>query len=1166
MILRGRILRPLLALGLLATATLTASVADQKPASAFGKVKFTGLSLDQVVSEPSPHMAVATAFDPQGRIYVAEKPGVVQVFAGAGDPSPKVSIDISNEVHSYWDRGLLGMTVDDDFNASPYLYVLYTYNKDPFAAAVPAYPPESCPPGFTSDPKNSIDGSCTVTVRISRFQLDPATGVATSGEEVLVQTSSTSGWCEQFPSHSVGALLFGPDHKLYATAGEGASFNRDDIGRLDHTAPAGVFNPCGDPPGSRGDITGMSDSKSEGGSFRAQAVRRTVRNGYTPLDGALLRMEKDGSAPIDNPLVGNSVPGDDRIIAFGFRNPYRFGFKPGSNPAEIWVGDVGLSNWEEIDRFTFDSAVAYNAGWPCYEGPTPLTGGYLFGQNELCTSMYSGGPLEPVAGVADKARVLTPLLPLNHLEHIKEADGCIFSPGSVATGSAVTAGVFIPNDLSWPADLRGAYVFGDFARQCVWAIKAADLNNPTVEKMVTLASGISVVDIKNGPGGAIYLSEPLQQPTENSNRAYGGGTVWRLGPGNPIAAFTFVPSSGPAPLTVTFNASQSSAVSPATLSTYEWDLTGSGIFTAGGPTATLTYASDGPVTVRLRVTDSQGRSSISSQRIQIGAVPVINSITTSADGNGWAVGDTISYSADVSNPGARTLSYRWNVLLRHCPADGNGVDCHEHGSVVGALPDAASGSFVAPDHAWRTDLRLELTVTDSVGLSATKSVVVNGRPVSFDVNSDPSGIAGSLGDQPRTTPFSGKAVEHGSAPVSLPWTTNIGGKDYVFGSWDDDPLAGPSRSLNTRNTSSFMARYSVPSSFTPITPKRVLDTRDGTGGRTGKLGVDEAMSIDLVTPGIVPAGTTAVLMNLTVTEPDDAGYAEAYPCDSARPFASNVNFSKGQTVPNLTQVQLSADGKVCLFTHVPSHLVADVAGFYGPGGSNFQPVDPERVLDTREGLGAPKAPLPAYGIVDLDLSGKAPAGATAVMFNLTGTNVLADGYVTAYPCGDRPLASNLNVPRLDTRPNLVAVPLSATGHVCLFAQSPLDLVADLAGWYGPSGSKVMTFAPRRLLDSRENVGLTGPVPASTTVELDLSTFAPPGATGAVLNLTSVGPVDDGFVVAYPCGTPPLASNLNVLKGDTRPNMVSVRLSSTGKVCLMSQQQTQLVADIAGWIL
>ena len=72
----------------------------------------------------------AIRFAPDGRIFVAEKRGVVKYFNSVNDTVPKQLIDIRTNVYNFWDRGLLGLAVHPNFPSTPYLYVLYTYDAD----------------------------------------------------------------------------------------------------------------------------------------------------------------------------------------------------------------------------------------------------------------------------------------------------------------------------------------------------------------------------------------------------------------------------------------------------------------------------------------------------------------------------------------------------------------------------------------------------------------------------------------------------------------------------------------------------------------------------------------------------------------------------------------------------------------------------------------------------------------------------------------------------------------------------------------------------------------------------------------------------------------------------------------------------------------------------
>ena len=202
------------------------------------------------------------------------------------------------------------------------------------------------------------------------------------------------------------------------------------------------------------------------------------------------------------------------------------------------------------------------------------------------------------------------------------------------------------------------------------------------------------------------------------------------------------------------------------------------------------------------------------------------------------------------------------------------------------------------------------------------------------------------------------------------------------------------------------------------------------------------------------SGVSAVVLNLTVTEPTAGSFLTAWPAGQLRPLASNLNFSAGQTVPNLVMVKLGVEGRVSLFNNLGStHVVVDVAGWYGVDpspGSGFVALPPSRVLDTRAGA---RTPLAAGGTRGLQVTGRGgvpAAGVSAVVLNVTVTEPSAGGFLTAWPGGEaRPLASNLNFVAGQTVPNLVVVKVGATGQVDLFNNTgTAHVVADVAGWFG----------------------------------------------------------------------------------------------------------------------
>ncbi|MBI3784910.1 MAG: PQQ-dependent sugar dehydrogenase [Deltaproteobacteria bacterium] len=334
----------------------------------------------------------AVRFARDGRIFVAEKRGIVKVFNNLNDPTPTIFADLRTQVFNFWDRGLLGLALHPDFPDTPYVYVFYALD-----APVGGTPPLWGKPGEDSDscpnPPGATTNGCLASGRISR--LEASGNVMTGPEHVLVD-----GWCQQYPSHSVGTLAFGPDGALYASGGEGAHFLVSDYGQL-----GSPVNPCGDPPAGVGGAQTVPTAR--GGALRAQSLRRPP-NEPALFSGAVIRIDPlTGNALPDSPLFGNPQPNADRLIAYGMRNPYRMTFRPGTR--ELWIGDVGEGFWEELNRVpdTLDNVIE-NFGWPCYEGPAPHIG-YSDLQLEMCNSLFSSPGAATYAHFA--YRHLQPLFP-----------------------------------------------------------------------------------------------------------------------------------------------------------------------------------------------------------------------------------------------------------------------------------------------------------------------------------------------------------------------------------------------------------------------------------------------------------------------------------------------------------------------------------------------------------------------------------------------------------------------------------------------------------------------------------------------------------------------------------------------------------------------------------
>ena len=151
-------------------------------------------------------------------------------------------------------------------------------------------------------------------------------------------------------------------------------------------------------------------------------------------------------------------------------------------------------------------------------------------------------------------------------------------------------------------------------------------------------------------------------------------------------------------------------------------------------------------------------------------------------------------------------------------------------------------------------------------------------------------------------------------------------------------------------------------SFVGLTPTRLLDTRIGLGSPTGAT---NNVTLQVTGQGGVPdTDVSAVALNVTVTQPVNLGYVTVYPSGGNRPVASNLDYQKKQTVANLVIVPVGAGGKVSLYSSAQAQLIADVSGYFttaaaaSPTSGLFHAVQPTRLMDTRNGVGASTGQAP----------------------------------------------------------------------------------------------------------------------------------------------------------------------------------------------------------------
>jgi Tol biopolymer transport system component len=364
--------------------------------------------------------------------------------------------------------------------------------------------------------------------------------------------------------------------------------------------------------------------------------------------------------------------------------------------------------------------------------------------------------------------------------------------------------------------------------------------------------------------------------------------------------------------------------------------------------------------------------------------------------------------------------------------------------------------------------------------------------------------------------------------------------------------------------------------YVAVSPFRLADSRTGQGlSHAGRITAGETLVLNpLGTGGLPASGVRAVALNVTVTDAATGGYLTVFPSDATRPTASSVNFSPGVVSTNAVVVGLDSGGGLSIYDGGGlADVIVDVEGYW-PTGADFATVVPQRLLDTRIGVGALPGAVPAGGRVDLQVTGRGgvpSSGVGAVALNVTATQPTQSGYVTVFPTGaTRPVASSLNFVAHQTIPNLVIVGVGTGGQVSLYnAAGSTQLLADVVG-YWPTGSNMNGLTPGRVLDTRSGLGaVKAKVAQGHSVDVQVTGMAgvpTSGVEAVVLNVTVTKPASAGHVTVYPAGyVRPDTSNVNVAAGATRANAVLAKVGFDGRVTVFNGAgSADVIIDVTGY--
>ena len=410
----------------------------------------------------------------------------------------------------------------------------------------------------------------------------------------------------------------------------------------------------------------------------------------------------------------------------------------------------------------------------------------------------------------------------------------------------------------------------------------------------------------------------------------------------------------------------------------------------------------------------------------------------------------------------------------------------------------------------------------------------------------PAAWSWTFGDGGTSTlPESEPHVQSGHLPVSLTVTNLLGG--------------------HAIKTGYVTASIPAAATYTAMDPVRVMDSRFGTGGISGKFVNGTPRSFQVANTNGIPPNAVAITGNLTVTTQSKSGFLFIGPTATSTPTSSTLNFPVGDTRANAVTVGLSGTGQLAVVykssaAGATTNAFLDVTGYFTQDNTHkkYTALAPVRVMDSRFGTGGISTKF-VNGTPKTFLVGGTngiPGTATAITGNLTVTGQSKSGFVFLGPTATgSPTSSTLNFPVGDTRANAVTVALDGTGHLSAVYKSSTpgaktNLFLDVTGYFDSTGNRYIPLSPVRVMDSRDGTGgISGKFVNGTPRNFDVAETGAtvPGTAVAITgNLTVTTQSKSGFVFLGPTAAPnPSSSTLNFPVGDTRANAVTVGLNGTG---------------------
>jgi glucose/arabinose dehydrogenase len=704
-----------------------------------------GFFMSDVSIGASWNAPVGTAFTSEGqRLFVWEKDGRVYTCTREANGNYKKQsqpvLDISDEVGSWIDHGLMGFALDPQFENNGYIYVLYVVDRHHLLTNGLASN------GYNRDTNQYFNATIGRVTRYTTTKTDGNIVVIPSSRKILIGESISTGLPMLYQSHGVGSLVFASDGTLLVSCGDGASFNVEDSGSIDHTYYKQAL------------IDGIIRPEENVGAFRAQLL-----NSH---NGKLLRINpENGDGVSSNPFFDASAPrsAKSRVWALGLRNPFRVSIKPGTGSTdpltgdigEVYVGDVGWGAWEELNVV---KAAGTNFGWPLYEGQTDNSASYIGLDTQNGDELNTFGPCEgrthyrfkdllrqdngaknksvynpcnpsQLIGTHNRYIHARPALDWTHETNIArvgkfDVNGFATCPtigeaesevvGTPFAGNCTVGGIWYTGaGNSFPPEYKNTFIAGDFGGLWIRRVSFDFTDVVTkVDNFVTNAGGI--VSLEENPlDGSLVFVDIV---TYTVKKISFGGNI------PPVAKIKadnyYSPSTS---FTVNFDASESND-QDGSIASYAWDFgdPGSGSDTSTSLSPSHQFATTtGPkkFTVILTVTDDDGSSSSEQFIISVSNTPPQVNIISPVRNSTYTIGSDTTYMrratvSDNEHNGSQ-LVYEWQTTLVH--------NNHTHPGSIDASVE--SGTVISrigcngDSYHWLVTLR----VTDAAGLSTIDS-------------------------------------------------------------------------------------------------------------------------------------------------------------------------------------------------------------------------------------------------------------------------------------------------------------------------------------------------------------------------------------------------------------------------------------------------------------